>query len=119
MSWYQNSGYVVVKGIHPDAGIPYPRFHGDITPVPAAVVEALTRGGSRTVGDSESSVSMGTASAFLEPVRGRPNLRVLTRSLVHRVAIEGGRAAGVDYERGGGAGAARAAGRRRPIVRGR
>ena len=79
VSWYQNSGYVVVKGIHPDAGIPYPRFHGDITPVPAAVVEALTRGGSRTVGDSESSVSMGTASAFLDAHKLMTNPRYLER----------------------------------------
>ncbi len=41
------------------------------------------------------------ARVFLEPVRSRRNLRVETRALVRRVRIEGGRAVGVDYTRGG------------------
>jgi len=42
-----------------------------------------------------------TASAYLAPARRRSNLRVLTGALVHRVAIEGGRAVGVDVGRDG------------------
>ncbi len=39
-----------------------------------------------------------TAVAFLRPARSRANLRVLTNALVTRVAIENGRAIGVDVE---------------------
>ncbi|MDQ6917696.1 MAG: GMC family oxidoreductase N-terminal domain-containing protein [Pseudomonadota bacterium] len=39
------------------------------------------------------------ASAYLAPVRSRPNLRVLTRSLVRRIIVEDGRAVGVEFER--------------------
>jgi choline dehydrogenase len=42
-----------------------------------------------------------TATAFLEPVRRRPNLRIETGALVNRVIIEDGRALGVEYERNG------------------
>jgi hypothetical protein len=43
VSWYGASGYVVVAGVHPN-GQRYPRFIGEkITPVPAAVLDALTR----------------------------------------------------------------------------
>jgi choline dehydrogenase len=38
-----------------------------------------------------------TARGYLAPVRGRPNLRILTGCLVHRVLIEGGDAKGVEY----------------------
>ena len=40
------------------------------------------------------------ATAFLTPTAGRPNLTVVTRSLVHRVVLEGGRATGVEYRSG-------------------
>jgi choline dehydrogenase-like flavoprotein len=40
------------------------------------------------------------ARAFLRPVLNRPNLRVETGVLVHKVRIEGGRATGVVYSRG-------------------
>jgi choline dehydrogenase-like flavoprotein len=39
------------------------------------------------------------ASAFLEPVRSRPNLTVVTHALVHKVLFDGGRAIGVVGER--------------------
>jgi choline dehydrogenase-like flavoprotein len=42
-----------------------------------------------------------TAVAYLRPARTRPNLEVLTDSLVSRVVIESGRAAAVQFQRGG------------------
>ncbi len=42
-----------------------------------------------------------SAVAFLRPALRRPNLRVETEALVCRVVIEGGRAVGVEYLRGG------------------
>ncbi|MFZ5609512.1 MAG: GMC family oxidoreductase [Pseudomonadota bacterium] len=38
---------------------------------------------------------------YLDPVRERPNLRIITRALVHKVLIEDRRASGVRYGRGG------------------
>ena len=40
-------------------------------------------------------------TAYLEPARGRPNLRILTDALVTRVVVAGGRAGGIEYEQGG------------------
>ncbi|SNS28688.1 choline dehydrogenase [Actinacidiphila glaucinigra] len=42
---------------------------------------------------------LSAARAYLDPVRGRPNLTVRTRALVTRVLFEGKRAVGVEYER--------------------
>ncbi|MEY4984505.1 MAG: hypothetical protein RIR62_2771 [Pseudomonadota bacterium] len=42
-----------------------------------------------------------TARAFLRPAMRRPNCRVITGAMVTRVVIEGGRAVGVEYLRGG------------------
>jgi DNA-binding MarR family transcriptional regulator len=42
VSWYGNSGYVVVKGQHPN-GHEYPRFYGTITELPETVALALAR----------------------------------------------------------------------------
>ena len=42
-----------------------------------------------------------TAKGFLHPVRGRPNLVVLTRALAERVVLEEGRCTGVVFSRGG------------------
>lgn len=39
------------------------------------------------------------AVAFLKPIRGRKNLRVVTRATVRRVVIESGRATGVEIQR--------------------
>ena len=44
-------------------------------------------------------VRSSAASAYLAPVRGRSNLRVLTRSLVRRILVDQGRAVGVELER--------------------
>ncbi|MEE8171720.1 MAG: GMC family oxidoreductase N-terminal domain-containing protein, partial [Alphaproteobacteria bacterium] len=41
------------------------------------------------------------ATAYLAPVRGRANLRVVTRAHITRLVFEGGRAAGVEYAHGG------------------
>ena len=49
-----------------------------------------------------------TASAYLRPVLGRPNLTVRTRALAHRVVLENGRAVGVAYARAGAETIARA-----------
>jgi choline dehydrogenase len=48
------------------------------------------------------------AKAFLRPVHSRQNLRVVTGALVTGVTIEGGRATGVRYTRGGSEQVARA-----------
>ncbi len=42
-----------------------------------------------------------TARAYLDPVRDRPNLTVVTGAVVERVLIENGRAVGVQYRRDG------------------
>ena len=49
-----------------------------------------------------------TASAYLRPVLGRPNLTVRTGVLARRVVLENGRAVGVAYVRGGAETIARA-----------
>lgn len=54
------------------------------------------------------------ATAFLHPVRRRPNLRILTHALAHRIVFEGRRAVAVAFDRGGLPGLARA--RREVIV---
>ncbi|MEQ1874486.1 MAG: choline dehydrogenase [Ilumatobacteraceae bacterium] len=41
---------------------------------------------------------LSAARAYLHPVMKRPNLKVVTRALVHRVNFEGTRATGVQYE---------------------
>jgi len=41
------------------------------------------------------------AAAYLAPARRRPNLEVVTGALVLRIVVEGGRARGVEYARGG------------------
>lgn len=50
-----------------------------------------------------------TAAAYLRPVRGRVNLTVLTGALATRILFEGERAVGVEYQRRGRTGQARAA----------
>ncbi len=49
-----------------------------------------------------------TAARFLRPALGRPNLKVETWALSHRVLIEQGRAVGVEYEQKGETRTARA-----------
>jgi len=40
------------------------------------------------------------AAAFLRPAMARPNLKVITNALVHRVLLEGRRTLGVEYKQG-------------------
>lgn len=40
----------------------------------------------------------GTARGYLEPVRDRKNLQILTKALIHRVTLDGNRAAGVEVQ---------------------
>ncbi|MFD1009545.1 GMC family oxidoreductase N-terminal domain-containing protein [Oceanisphaera ostreae] len=40
-----------------------------------------------------------TANAYLRPAMDRPNLTVITHTLVHKVLLEGKQAVGVRYER--------------------
>jgi choline dehydrogenase len=41
------------------------------------------------------------AVAYLKPARSRPNLSIITGALVRQIRLEGRRATGVEYERGG------------------
>lgn len=54
-----------------------------------------------SVGTQHNGMRCSTAKAYLEPVRQRPNLTVLTGSLARRVVFEGARAVGVEFEQGG------------------
>jgi choline dehydrogenase len=45
---------------------------------------------------------LSASRAYLHPVMDRPNLRVRTRALVHRLLFEGTRAVGVEYQHGRG-----------------
>jgi choline dehydrogenase len=57
------------------------------------------------VGPADVTASRGrrfsAARAYLHPIRRRPNLEIVTGAHVERIVIEGGRATGVDYRRGG------------------
>ena len=44
---------------------------------------------------------MSTAVTYLKPARSRPNLRIVTGALVHRVLLEGTKCVGVEYDAGG------------------
>ncbi|MBL0174609.1 MAG: FAD-dependent oxidoreductase [Ignavibacteria bacterium] len=50
-----------------------------------------------------------SASAFLDPVRSRPNLTILTGAEATRIVLEGGRATGVEYRKDGAMQTAQAA----------
>src|SRR4051812_1892068 len=57
----------------------------------AGLLQTTTKGGRR----------FSAADAFLRPAKGRDELELVTGALVTRVLLEGGRAAGVEYERSG------------------
>lgn len=42
-----------------------------------------------------------SARAFIDPIRGRRNLSVMSGTLVHRILFDGRKAIGVEYEQGG------------------
>ncbi|MDJ0779093.1 MAG: choline dehydrogenase [Gammaproteobacteria bacterium] len=46
-------------------------------------------------------VRWSTANAYLRPAQSRPNLRVVTGALTQRILLDGKRAVGVEYTRGG------------------
>ncbi len=46
-------------------------------------------------------VRWSTANAYLRPALSRPNLRLISRALVHRVCLRGDHASGVEYEQKG------------------
>jgi len=98
--------------------------HGPLTisdptepnPVSDAMIEAgveagLTRKPDVNEGDQEgigyyqltvkNGVRVSAAKAYLKPVMDRPNLRVETEALVHRITFSGKRASGVSYEKNG------------------
>ena len=78
VSWYQSSGYIVVKGTHPN-GIEYPPFHGDkITPVPPAALEALQRQGA-VGGPGERAATSAEVTAFLDAHQQVERLALLAR----------------------------------------
>ena len=58
-------------------------------------------------------VRSSTANAYLDPARSRPNLKVITKTLTHHVVMEGRKAVGIAYERGGRTVTARA---RREVI---
>jgi choline dehydrogenase-like flavoprotein len=72
----------------------YPRcadFNGVHDPVGFDVRQNALHKGRRVSG----------VTAFLDPIRSRSNLTILTDCLVHRIAIDNGRASAVQVERGG------------------
>ncbi|MGN9795735.1 GMC family oxidoreductase [Streptomyces sp. OZ13] len=86
-------------------------------PLPSAFVQAAEQAGHKTNDDFNGETQFGvgryqltqrggmrcsTAVAYLHPALERPNLTVLPWARVHRVVIEGGRATGVEVERGSG-----------------
>ncbi|MER6346303.1 GMC family oxidoreductase [Streptomyces sp. NPDC001595] len=85
-------------------------------PLPSAFVQAAVQAGHKTNDDFNGETQFGvgryqltqrggmrcsTAVAYLHPALARPNLTVLSMARAHRVLIEGGRATGVEFERGG------------------
>ena len=74
------------------AGFPLHRDINDGAIEGAAPVQMNVRAGRR----------ISTAQAYLRPARARPNLRVVTGASVRRVAVEGGRATGVEAVLPGG-----------------
>ncbi len=61
----------------------------------------ITEGIGLTQATQKAGWRQSTARAYLHPARHRRNLRVLTRARAHRLLIEGGRCAGVQYRRHG------------------
>ena len=72
------------------SGIPFNDDYNGATQEGIAFNQVMMRDG----------VRVSAASAYLAPVRGRPNLRVFTNALACRIAIADGRATGVEFERG-------------------
>ncbi len=58
-------------------------------------------GGSKFEVNQRRGWRLNASKAFLKPVQGRPNLKVVTGALIDRLTFEGGRASGVLFELGG------------------
>ena len=86
-----------------------------VNPVLAAALDGAVEVGQRRATDISGGLEEGfapvdlnivdgrrqsAADAYLNPVRDRPNLTVVTDALVHRLRIENGRCTGVDYSVG-------------------
>ena len=86
-----------------EAGLPRNEDFNGSSMEGVGLYQINTRGGLR----------MSTARAYLKPARRRTNLSVLTNALVTRIALEGRRAVGVTFRRGGGSQTVRA---RREVI---
>ncbi|CAN7595745.1 GMC family oxidoreductase [Acidovorax delafieldii] len=74
-----------------NAGLPFRRDLNDGVQEGVGRAQVTVRNGKRS----------STSAAFLHPVRHRKNLHVVVEALVERVNVEGKRAKGVDYTKGG------------------
>lgn len=73
------------------AGLPYNPDFNSGNQAGCGLYQITTKDGRRS----------SAAVAYLQPARGRRNLRVVTRSAVTRIIVEGGKAVGVEYIRNG------------------
>lgn len=74
------------------AGLPYnPDFNGPVQEGIGWIDHSIDDRGRRHT----------TATAYLKPVRNRPNLKIMTNAMVDRIVIEDGRAAGVELHHNG------------------
>ncbi|WP_082928944.1 GMC family oxidoreductase N-terminal domain-containing protein [Rhizobium aegyptiacum] len=73
------------------AGMPYNADFNSGNQAGCGLYQITAKGGRRS----------SAAVAYLKPARGRPNLQVVTRTLVSRIIIENGKAVGVEYIRNG------------------
>lgn len=73
------------------AGIPHNPDYNGAGQEGASLFQTTTRAGRR----------WSAADAFLAPARGRDNLKLVSKALVHRIVIAQGRAVAVEYERRG------------------
>ncbi len=86
-----------------------------MNPVPRAFLDAGVEAGhpfnpdlnaghplgmARMQGNYANARRQSASATYLEPALGRPNLTVISKALVHRILIEGGRAVGVEYSQG-------------------
>lgn len=73
------------------AGLPYNPDFNSGNQTGCGLYQITTKNGRRS----------SSAVAYLKPARGRPNLRVLTKTIVTRIIVENGRAVGVECLRNG------------------
>ncbi|GGN22643.1 GMC family oxidoreductase [Streptomyces fuscichromogenes] len=103
----------------------------DPNPLAAAILEAAVQTGHRRATDIGGGLEegfgwldlnivdgrrFGAAEAYLRPALDRPNLHVLTDTLVHRVLLSGERCTGVEYSAADGSGGATVAHGTREVI---